>query len=36
MVRVYLKKKEMVNSEHYNWEIVGTGWIVHDMANAII
>lgn len=26
----------MVNSVHYNWEIVGSGWIAHDMANALI
>lgn len=32
----YLKRKEMVNSVHYNWGIVGSGWIAHDMANALI
>ena len=26
----------MVNSVHYNWGIVGSGWIAHDMANALI
>lgn len=26
----------MVNSMHYNWGIVGSGWIAHDMANALI
>ena len=36
MIRVYLKRKEIVNSVHYNWGIVGSGWIAHDMANALI
>ena len=26
----------MVNSVHYNWGIVGSGWIAHDMVNALI
>lgn len=26
----------MVNSVHYNWGVVGSGWIAHDMANALI
>lgn len=26
----------MVNSVHYNWGIVGSGWIAHDMAKALI
>ena len=26
----------MVNSVHYNWRIVGSGWIAHDMAKALI
>lgn len=26
----------MVNSMPYNWGIVGSGWIAHDMANALI
>ena len=26
----------MENFIHYNWEIVGPGWIAHDMANALI
>lgn len=30
------KKKKIVNSVHYNWGIVGTGWIAQDMANAFI
>lgn len=32
----YLKRKEIVNSVHYNWGIVGSGWIAHEMANALI
>lgn len=35
MIRVYLKRKKIVNSVHYNWGIVGTGWIAQDMANAL-
>lgn len=30
------KKEKMENSVHYNWGIVGSGWIAHDMANAFI
>lgn len=36
MRMAYLKRKETVNSMHYNWGIVGSGWIAHDMANALI
>lgn len=36
MRMAYLKRKEMVNSVHYNWGIVGSGWIAHDMAKALI
>ena len=36
MIRVYLKRKKIVNSVRYNWGIVGTGWIAQDMANAFI
>lgn len=36
MRMAYLKRKEIVNSVHYNWGIVGSGWIAHDMANALI
>ena len=36
MRRVCLKRKKMENSVHYNWGIVGSGWIAHDMANAFI
>ena len=25
-----------MNFMHYNWGIVGSGWIAHDMANALI
>lgn len=36
MIWVYLKRKRTENFIHYNWEIVGPGWIAHDMANALI
>lgn len=36
MRMAYLKRKEIVNSVHYNWGIVGSGWIAHEMANALI
>ena len=36
MIWVYLKRKRTENFIHYNWEIVGPGWIAHDMANAFI
>lgn len=36
MRMAYLKRKEIVNSVHYNWGIVGSGWIAHDMATALI
>lgn len=36
MIWVYSKRKRTENFIHYNWEIVGPGWIAHDMANALI
>lgn len=36
MRRVFSRKKAKVNFMHYNWGIVGSGWIAHDMANALI
>lgn len=36
MIKVYLKKRERVNFMHYKWGIVGSGWIAHEMADALI